>query len=267
MPAHVPIEDYGIIGDCRTAALVSRAGSIDWLCLPNYSSPSIFAHLLDRRRGGRFSIRPSAPFESERKYLGQSSVLEFEFETSSGAARLIDVVPIIDGLTTLNPMREILRIIEGISGEVAFEIVLDPRPDYGRTEPRLKHGRQLGWSYVWSNEVLTVRSDIDLDRAGRALHGSVRVRAGERKYVSLSYVQSDPAVLSLLGTHADQRLERTLEWWRGWSSVCSYTGPYQEAVLRSALTLKLLSFALSGAIIAAPTTSLPEAIGGERNWD
>jgi GH15 family glucan-1,4-alpha-glucosidase len=267
MSAHVPIEHYGIIGDCRTAALVSRAGSIDWLCLPHYSSPSIFAHLLDRQRGGRFSIRPSGAFESGRKYLGRSSVLATEFETNSGAARLIDVIPIVDGLTTLTPMREILRIIEGNSGEVDFEIVLDPRPDYGRTEPRLKHGRRLGWSYVWSNEVLTVRSDIDLDRAGRALHGSVRVRAGERKYLSLSYVQGDLAVLSLLGTNADQRLERTVDWWRSWSDACSYTGPYKEAVLRSALTLKLLSFALSGAIIAAPTTSLPEAIGGERNWD
>jgi GH15 family glucan-1,4-alpha-glucosidase len=267
MTDHAPIEHYGIVGDCRTAALVSRAGSIDWLCLPHYSSPSIFAHLLDRARGGRFSIRPSGAFKSRRKYLGPSSVLETGFETDSGTARLIDVVPIVDGLAALNPMREILRIIEGASGEVDFAIELDPRPDYGRREPRLKHGRQLGWSYLWSNEVLAVRSDIDLARAGCVLHGSVRVRAGERRYLSLCYVQGDLAVLSLLGADADRRLDRTLDWWRSWSDVCSYAGPYKAAVLRSALTLKLLSFVLSGAIIAAPTTSLPEAIGGERNWD
>jgi GH15 family glucan-1,4-alpha-glucosidase len=267
MPDHVPIEHYGVVGDCRMAALVSRTGSIDWLCLPHYSSPSIFAHLLDRERGGRFSIRPSGAFKSVREYLGPSCVLQTEFETNSGTARLIDVVPIIDGLATLNPMREILRIIEGVSGEVDFEVELDPRPNYGRSEPQLTYGRQLGWSYTWLNEVLAVRSDIDLVRAGRVLHGSVRVRAGERKYLSLCYAQGDLAVLSLTGADADRRLDRTLDWWRSWGEACSYTGPYKAAVLRSALTLKLLSFALSGAIIAAPTTSLPEAIGGDRNWD
>ena len=153
-----------------------------------------------------------------------SPPFKMEFETNSGAARLIDVIPIVDGLTTLNPMREILQIIEGNSGEVDFEIVLDPRPDYGRTEPRLKHGRQLGGvmsgrTKSWRSEAISTL--IEGPRpAGRS------VRAGERKYVSLSYVQSDLAVLSLLGTHADQRLKHTLEWWRGWSSVCSYAGPY-----------------------------------------
>jgi GH15 family glucan-1,4-alpha-glucosidase len=266
-PLHPPINDYALIGDCRTAALVSRAGSLDWLCLPHYSSRAVFAHVLDRYRGGRLSIQPNTTFQTRRKYLERTTVLETEFQTGSGSARVIDVIPIDDELRTLQPMREVLRIVEGVSGAVEFEIRLDPRPDFARQKPTLKHGARLGWRYNWSNEFLAVRTDIPLHRSGDALHGSLRVQPGRRSYLSLCYSHCDPGVISLLGDDADQRLDTTLTWWRSWSERCSYRGPYRDAVLRSALTLKLLSFALSGAVIAAPTTSLPEAIGGTRNWD
>jgi GH15 family glucan-1,4-alpha-glucosidase len=265
---HPPIKDYGIIGDCRTAALVSHAGSIDWLCLPDFSSPSIFGAILDRAAGGLFLIRPRDGFAARRRYLDKTApVLETTFEAPQGAVRLIDVIPVIDGVATLQPMREILRVIEGLSGELELEIRIDPRPDYGRTKPRIKHHGELGWRYSWSNELLIVRSDTDLGRAGDALHTTVRIRAGDRVRVSLSYVKADIGVLSALGRDADERLARTLRWWGAWADRCSYRGSYDGAVLRSALTLKLLTFSLSGAIIAAPTASLPEAIGGDRNWD
>jgi GH15 family glucan-1,4-alpha-glucosidase len=263
-----PIEDYALIGDCRTAALISREGSIDWLCLPEFSSPTIFAKILDGETGGLFLIKPTGEFTATRRYLDKiTPVLETTFEAPQGAGRLIDLVPVIDGVATLQPMREILRVIEGLSGELDLEIRIDPRPDYGRVKPRIKHHGKLGWSYSWSNELLTVRSDIDLSRVGDALQASVRVRAGERIRVSLCYVKGDVGVISLLGRDADERLVRTLKWWQIWADRCHYHGPYKEAVLRSALTLKLLTFSLSGAIIAAPTASLPEAIGGKHNWD
>jgi len=265
---HPPIKDYGIIGDCRTAALISREGSIDWLCLPDFSSPSIFGRILDRETGGLFLIRPRGEFTATRRYIDKTTpVLETTFEAPQGAVRLTDVAPVIDGAGSLQPMREMLRLIEGLSGELELEIRIDPRPHYGRTKPRVKDHGKLGWCYSWANELLTVRSDIDLSRTGNAVHATVRVCAGERIRVSLSYVKGDVGVLSLLGHEADERLARTVKWWRGWAARCGYDGPYKDAVLRSALTLKLLTFSLSGAISAAPTASLPEAIGGNRNWD
>ena len=265
---HASIEDYGIVGDCRTAALISRAGSIDWLCLPDFSSPSVFAAILDRQRGGLFTIRPCGAFTATRRYVDETTpVLETIFQTPRGVVRLIDLMPVVDGAASLQPMREILRIIEGVSGELDLEVCIDPRPNYGRTKPRLQHRGKLGWCYGWSNELLAVRSEFDFTAAGDVLHATARVRAGERVRVGLSYVKGDVGVLSLLGSDADERLARTLRWWQGWAGRCSYDGPYADAVLRSALTLKLLTFSLSGAVIAAPTTSLPEAIGGTRNWD
>jgi GH15 family glucan-1,4-alpha-glucosidase len=262
-----PIGDYGFIGDCRTAALVSSNGSIDWLCLPNFDSPSIFARLLDPVSGGCFSIRPRDPFTSKRRYLDGTCVLETTFEARSGQVRVLDLMPILNDTRGLHPMREVLRIIEGAAGEVDLTASIDPRPGYGRTRLRLRGGGRLGWSYFWSNELLLVHADIALNRADLVLSGSVLVRSGDRRYISLAYVQNDPGVIPGLSDDADARLERTISWWRGWSDQCTYAGRHREAVLRSALTLKALCFTLSGAIVAAPTTSLPEAIGGERNWD
>jgi GH15 family glucan-1,4-alpha-glucosidase len=265
--AYPPIEHYAIIGDCRTAALVSRDGSIDWLCLPDFSSPAVFAGILDRARGGCFSIRPAGKFAVERRYLGSSAVLETTFRTDGGVVRLLDALPVLDGVESLDPMREILRVIEGVSGEVDLAIRLDPRPDYGRIRLHPRHRGRLGWCYGWSNEILLVESEAELDCSERVLCGSVIVKAGERSRFSLSYTKGDPGIVLPLGRAAEERIERTLAWWRSWTGACTYEGPHRDAVLRSAVTLKLLSFALSGAIVAAPTTSLPEAIGGERNWD
>ncbi|MGA7323953.1 MAG: glycoside hydrolase family 15 protein [Rhodomicrobium sp.] len=265
-PAAPSIGDYAIIGDCRTAALVSGAGSIDWLCLPNFSSTSVFAKLLDPR-GGSFSLHPTAAFTSTRTYVSGTAVLETMFETENGSARVFDCLPVLDGIKQLRPLREILRIVEGQTGTISFRASIDPRPNYARLEPKPKRAGRLGWSFSWHNEVLHVQTDIDLVPEASLLQGTFSVTAGQRRYLSLSYCLSEPAVIPPLRPEADERLNNTIAWWKGWSAQLEYEGPYKHAVVRSAVTLKLLSSSTSGAIIAAPTTSLPETIGGERNWD
>jgi GH15 family glucan-1,4-alpha-glucosidase len=263
------IGDYGIIGDCRTAALVSRAGSIDWLCLPHFSGPSIFAALLDQKRGGQFAIEPVQEFQSSRRYLPGTPVLETTLWTASGAVRLIDLMPIGDVADHLAPMREILRVVEGIDGEMTVNVRFEPRPDYGRQKVRIRSRGAIGWSCAWSDELCLLSSEARLKASPdeTAVIGQVRIKAGERVYFSLAYTKGDIGVIAPLGEHAQARLESTVQWWRNWTSRCTYEGPYEEAVHRSAITLKLMTFALSGAVVAAPTTSLPEAIGADRNWD
>jgi GH15 family glucan-1,4-alpha-glucosidase len=263
------IGDYAVIGDCRTAALVSRDGSIDWLCLPHFSRPSVFAAVLDQERGGRFAIRPDGAFRSTRRYAGPTAVLETTFETSTGTARLTDLMPIADDPSGLHPMREILRVVEGVEGEVALDVRWEPRPDYARAAPRIRPQGALGYACDWRDELFLLHADARLELAPNraAVIGRVRVEAGQKRYFSLSYAKSDIAVIAPLRELADQRVQATLAWWANWIGRCSYHGPHREAVLRSAVTLKLMTFALSGAVVAAPTASLPEAIGGDRNWD
>ena len=260
------IADYALIGDCRTSALVSCDGSIDWLCLPNFSSTSVFARLLDPR-GGNFSLHPTQPFKSTRRYVDGSAVLETAFETEGGTARIFDCLPVVDGIRQIRPLREVLRIVEGVRGTISFRASIDPRPDYAKLAPSPKFRSRLGWSYAWRNEIMNVQTDIELAQEHSTLCGTFSVAPGQRRYFSLSYCQSEPAVIPPLGGMADERLESTVAWWQGWSSQIKYDGLHRDAVVRSAVTLKLLCFAPSGAIVAAPTTSLPEAIGSGRNWD
>ncbi|MCC2649930.1 MAG: glycosyl hydrolase family protein [Microvirga sp.] len=263
------IGDYAIIGDCRTAALVARAGAIDWLCLPHFSGPSVFAALIDRRRGGTFSVTPEQQFKTKRRYVGPTAVLETTFETSTGTARLVDLMPVLENPGALHPTREILRVVEGVEGEVDLQVRFEPRPNYARAKPRFSLRGVLGWACTWSDELFLLHADIalELTEDGKALIGRIRMKAGERAYLSLCYSKADIGIIAPLGEPADDRLTSTLKWWTAWSCRCAYEGPHYEAVLRSAITLKLMTFALSGAVIAAPTTSLPEAIGADRNWD
>jgi GH15 family glucan-1,4-alpha-glucosidase len=266
--ARPAIEDYAIIGDCRTAALVSRDGSLDWLCLQHFSGPSVFAAILDERRGGRFAIRaPGA--RTRRRYVGASPVLETTFKIDGGAARLTDLIPVVADAGRLQPMREVLRVIEGVEGATTFDILFEPRPDYARRRVRLTRRGALGWACGWGDEILLLHASAPLEPTadGTALTGRVSVNAGEKIHLSLAYMDGDIAAVAPLGAAADARLNDTLLWWEEWTVRCPYDGPYRDAVLRSAVTLKLLTFALSGAVIAAPTASLPEWIGADRNWD
>lgn len=263
------IADYAIIGDCRTAALVSREGSIDWLCLPHFSGPSVFGALLDPGKGGRFAIHPRDSFTAERRYRDTTAVLETTFHTAGGTVRLIDLMPIPEDSGALAPMREVLRIVEGVEGTVDLQILFEPRPDYARHTPRLADRGALGWACEWGCDLLMLHADalLEATQDGTAATGVLRVEAGRSHAFSLTYVRGDVAVVAPLGEDAALRLRSTEAWWRDWVAQCRYDGPHRDKVLRSAVTLKLLTFAPSGAVIAAPTTSLPEWLGGDRNWD
>jgi GH15 family glucan-1,4-alpha-glucosidase len=263
------IQDYALIGDCRAAALVSRRGSIDWFCLPHFSGPSVFGALLDQERGGHFAVHPAASCDVRRRYVGASGVLETTFHTERGSLRLTDLLPVPDGTGALAPMREVLRLVEGIEGTVELEVLFAPRPDYARAVPRIARRGALGWACAWGDEVLLLHADIPLEPTpdGAGLRGRARVAAGERCALSLSYAKDDIGVIAPLGQAAERRLRATLGWWEAWSGGLRYDGPWRDAVLRSAITLKLLSFAPSGAVVAAPTASLPEWVGADRNWD
>lgn len=267
-----PIDGYALIGDCRTAALISRDGSIDWLCWPHFSSPSLFAALLDHRRGGHFAVRPVNHYTVTRRYVGPTAVLETIFHTTTGALRVTDSMPIMRcGRTadTLEPERELLRRIDVLQGNVEIDIQYVPRPDYARRLPRLRSRGALGWMCLDRNSAVNLHSDIKLaatpDQSG--LQARITLTQGERRYLSLCFVDSDIAVIAPLGAHAEKRLQATLEWWVQWANDCRYRGRYRDVVIRSAITLKLMTYHLSGAVVAAPTTSLPEAVGGIRNWD
>jgi GH15 family glucan-1,4-alpha-glucosidase len=272
-PTSAPaIGDYAIIGDCRSAALVSRHGSIDWLCWPRFDSPSVFAAMLDRDRGGYFSVAPVEAADVSRRYLESTNVLETTFRTPTGVLRLTDLMPVAsdaDKRTELLPQREILRRLECTEGEVPVQIRCDPRPDYGRVVPRLRARGSSGVWYEHEGRALVLRCDLPIELSEDLSGVGVRstMRAGHRHYVSLVAALGEPAVLPPLGGHAEFRIQRSIDWWRGWSDRCTYDGPYRDTVLRSALTLKLMEYAPSGAVVAAPTTSLPEGLGGVRNWD
>src|ERR687890_715042 len=270
--SYPPISDYALIGDCRSAGLVSREGSLDWLCLPRFDSPSVFAAVLDAKNGGRFLMRPIGEFRTERRYLANSNVLETVFRTPTGACVLRDLMSVSseeDKRANLTPEHEVLRELEGLDGEVEVEILYEPRPDYGRVRPLLEERGALGLRCEAEGTSLTLRSEVPLELTDgdRSARGTARIRSGERKYLSLTYSMEAPAVVPPLGEAARGRIGRTVRWWQEWTNRCTYEGPYRDAVVRSALALKLMTYAPSGALVAAPTTSLPETIGGVRNWD
>jgi GH15 family glucan-1,4-alpha-glucosidase len=266
------IGDYAVIGDCRSAALVSSGGSIDWLCLPRFDSPAIFAAILDPLRGGSFGIRPTERATTTRQYLGLSNVLETTFTTSSGVLRVTDLMP-VDSETgksqQLWPDHEILRKVECLDGRVPIEVLFDPRFEYGLVTPPIRCRRPGLFYAEHGTTFLAVNTDLRLQSAeGRpGLAGTEVLEAGSRRYLSMSFAHAMPGVLVPLGRYADARIDRSIRWWEAWAGGCTYDGPYRDAVVRSALALKLLSYAPSGAIVAAPTTSLPEDVGGIRNWD
>lgn len=269
---YLPIEDYAIIGDCRSAALISRNGSIDWLCFPHFSGASLFAALLDPERGGRFAISPSGEFQVQRRYVDETNVLETTFKTHTGIARLTDCMALpveSEAHTHLLPQREVLRILEVVEGEVDLEVTYEPRPDFGRAKTRLRRYGRLGWGCSFRDELFMLHANIpfECDSEGKTLSTCLRLSSGEKRHLSLTYTKRDIAVIMPLGKDADNRVSDTLQWWKAWSKQLRYDGPYRDMVLRSVLTLKLMTYSLSGAVVAAPTASLPEKIGGVRNWD
>ncbi|HEY5921400.1 MAG TPA: glycoside hydrolase family 15 protein [Kofleriaceae bacterium] len=255
------INDYALIGDGRSAALVSNAGSIDWLCWPRFDSPPIFAAVLDPD-GGSWRIEPVDPAKVTRRYVDDTNVLETRFETSTGTLVLTDLMTIArEQDKALVPDHELLRNIRCERGEVEVMLAIDPRPHF-ESVPAVVH-RTLGLRWQIGNRLLSLRGDVAVAFNGRT---RFTLRAGEAVSFSLTFDEG-PAVLLPLGDHARARIVQSAGWWHDWAAQASYAGPVRDRVMRSALAIKLMGFAPSGAIIAAPTTSIPERIGAGMNWD
>ena len=264
------IGDYAAIGDGGSAALVGRDGSIDWLCWPRFDSPSLFGAILDQS-AGRWRIAPVGPCQTTRHYITETNVLQTRFETDSGSLVLTDLMPVAseeEKVTLMLPEREILRILECERGEVEIEWSFEPRPDYGLRSVSVRQAGQLGLRAETGAGLLTLRTDLPLEIStdGR-VGGRARLTAGAAAHASLTFAADGPAVLPPLGEWSRAALARTVRWWQSWASQAQYTGPCREMVIRSALALRLMVYAPSGAVVAAPTTSLPERIGGPFNWD
>jgi GH15 family glucan-1,4-alpha-glucosidase len=262
---YAPIREYAAIGDGRTVALIARDGSIDWLCLPDLDSPSVFGALLDAERGGRFVLEPEAPCEATRRYLPETNVVETTFATSAGRVRVTDAMTLPAG--GLTPYRELTRRIEGLAGDVSLRWRLEPRFGYGTALTRI--GRRHGSPVAVSGRDALALCSWDAgepEYAGQVITGRFGLAQGRTSLLVLSAAHQEPLVLPTR-LDVETRLESTARSWREWARTREYDGPWREAVIRSALALKLLVFAPSGAIAAAATTSLPEEIGGQRNWD
>lgn len=262
------IEDHAILGDGRSAALVARDGAVDWLCWPRFDSPSLFASLLDPDCGGEWRISvPSA--RSSRSYVDGTNVLVTRFDVEGGEVEVVDLMPVADPSerrAMLLPEHELVRIVRCTRGAAPVEVVFDPRPGYGRRPAALRRDGLGGWRFDDGVRRHLLRSTLPLCPADAGLVGRARLVAGDRHYLSLT-AHRDVAVVPPLGAWTELRLEQTVAWWRAWCARSTYRGPHRAAVERSALALKLLCFAPSGAIVAAPTTSLPEVPGGSANWD
>ena len=253
------IEDYALIGDCKTAALVGRDGSIDWLCWPRFDSSACFAALLGTTENGRWLIAPkSAPVSINRRYRPGTLILETEFETDAGCAAIIDFMPPADGA-------DLVRIIVGRSGQVVFQTELVARFNYGASVPWVNRLDDDTINAIAGPERLVLRTPAVLYGEDLKTVGEFTVEAGQSIPFVLSYgssFQSPPSPIDPF-----QTLERTETFWRQWSDRCPAVGPWTEAVKRSLITLKALTYAPTGGIVAAVTTSLPERLGGVRNWD
>lgn len=265
-----PIGDYALIGDCGSAALVARNGAVEWMCLPRFDSPSLFAAILDRERGGRFRIAPVGDHSVSRCYVDDSAVLELSFRTATGTLRLRDcfvAAPDSVDVGALWPEHMLLREVVCTEGRVDVEVLCDPRFDYGRRSVRAEDRGALGIFLQQGGDVVVLRGEIPLEVHDGCIRGVASLERGDRRFVVLAYDHGEPATIPPLGDHAARLLRETLEYWEVWAGRCDYDGPYRSQVVRSAITLKLMAFSASGAIVAAPTTSLPEQIGGVRNWD
>ncbi len=253
------IEDYALLGNCRSAALVSRDGSLDWLCLPRFDAPAVFAALLGNEENGRWRLAPSDPVEQvSRQYLGDTLVLETTWVTASGRARMLDFMP-------LDEVNSVVRIVEGLTGETRFEMDLVMRFDYGRSVPWVEKLDPLTLSAVAGPDRLILRSSVATHARDHHTAARLRVQAGERHVFSLRHQPSHLPVQP--DCDVDQALQHTLLHWQGFADRCPDVGPYTPQVRRSLLTLKAMTYAPTGGIVAAVTTSLPESLGHERNWD
>jgi GH15 family glucan-1,4-alpha-glucosidase len=265
---HQPISDYGMIGDMRTAALVGLDGSIDWCCLPRFDSGSVFAALLDSERGGTWSIHPEGRWTSTQRYLPRTNILETTFRTPEGGiVTLTDFMPVAEDGGPLGPHPEIHRRLRCTRGKVALTMVFMPRFEYGARTTRLELLRAGLFATDRTDQVLTLSSAKPFDWVVEQSIATTRfdLEKGEERWLVMRFDDDD--IHPVDRYESSRKLDNTAAFWQRWSAKVRYRGPYRGMVKRSALALKLLTHAETGAMIAAPTTSLPETIGGVRNWD
>ncbi|MFI6376903.1 glycoside hydrolase family 15 protein [Streptomyces sp. NPDC050546] len=266
------IENHGLIGDLQTAALVTTDGTVDWFCCPRFDSPSVFGALLDKDDGGHCTVRPAqAAYATKQLYLPDTAILVTRFMTEAGAGEVVDFMPVTG--TTATPRHRLVRMIRCVRGSMTFEIDIAPRFDYGR-KPHELHVTERGAVFVSDGTNLTVHAVREPDderllnslTVDNDLHLTLSLRAGQQRGLVLeSAADGPPREIRL--TEFQQIFDDAIRHWRSWLSKSRYSGRWREAVERSAITLKLMTYAPTGAVVAAPTTGLPEQLGGERNWD
>jgi GH15 family glucan-1,4-alpha-glucosidase len=253
------VEDYALIGDCQTAALIGRDGSMDWLCLPRFDSPACFAALLGTRDHGRWLLAPAGAKQPiRRRYRPEKTVLETEWETETG------VVVVIDCMPPRVDVPDVVRLVEGRRGEVAMRMELTIRFDYGSLVPWVRRVPE-GLSGIGGPDAVLLRTPIETRGEGLHTVADFTVAAGDRVPFTLTWYRSH--LPPPPPTDAAAEIAGSEQWWREWSSQCTYEGEWRDAVVRSLITLKALTHLPTGGLVAAATTSLPEALGGVRNWD
>lgn len=253
------IEDYALIGDCETAALVGREGSIDWLCWPDFSSSACFAALLGSDENGYWKIAPAGEgWTTQRRYHEHTLVLETKFETETGAVRLIDFMPVRERNS------DVVRIVEGVRGKVDLRMELALRFDYGRTVPWVTAIRD-GVRAIAGPALALLHASVPVHGEGLKTVADFTVSRGDREWFTLTYGDSSHGNPRRIDP--EQALRDTEKFWKDWIAISRYRGPHRKAVERSLMTLKALTFQISGGVVASVTTSLPECVGGTRNWD
>jgi GH15 family glucan-1,4-alpha-glucosidase len=265
--AYQPIENYGIIGDMHTTALVGTNGSIDWYCFPHFDSPSVFAAILDDKKGGRFKIAPPCEGITYKQfYWPETNVLITRFLSPDGVAEIVDYMPVGTAARKFG-YHKLVRRVNVLRGAMPFRIECQPAFNYARDE----HKAQVsgaGASFNSRSLTLGLSTRIPLKLSGNGVTADFRLQEGQRAVFVLKQIESGAAPGPLLSEEeAEEQFRMTVEYWRRWISQCTYKGRWRETVHRSALVLKLLTYEATGAIVAAPTCSLPEGVGGERNWD
>lgn len=266
------IEDYALIGDTHSAGLVSITGSIDWMCLPQFDSHACFAAMLDADRGGRWSIAPAGePVAASRRYRANSMILETTFSEAGNVAVLTDCMAVEDAPGTRAPEKlrtldVVVRLVHGLEGTSVFEMDFSPRFDFGSIAPWVRR-TSSGIACIGGADALDLSGNIPMEIEGDSVRARFEVRAGETAAFVAAYRPSHHPPSGYLADAGPDLVEATDRYWCDWLDRCTYQGEWREEVLRSLLTLKALTYSPTGGIVAAPTTSLPEKIGGVRNWD
>jgi len=262
-----PIEDYGVIGDMHTVALVSREASIDWCCLPRFDAPSVFASILDAKQGGFFKIALRGDGVTTKQfYWPETNVLVTRFLSDAGVGEVRDFMPVSGGAAQPDH-RQIIRTVRAVRGTVPFRLQCEPAFNYARTPHDTEITRE-GVCFRTTQRALSLSAALDLQKTNQGVASDFTLTEGESTTVVLRDIDpSGQCVRTLNPDQAERAFRNTVQYWRDWLSQCTYTGRWRERVHRSALTLKMLTYEPTGAVVAAPTCSLPEELGGIRNWD